>query len=158
MAKLSEIRASRQRLSQKINLKDLFGKNASKVKPVKEAFVQAVIDRIVERTEGGTAVTGRPFKSPYSKEYAESLEFKAARKSRDNVNMKLTGDMLRSIDLIDETTNTVTIGIDDPEEAPKAFNHQTGDTVPRRPFFGITKKELEEVAKEFVERLDSGEG
>ena len=150
MAKLGKIRASKERLSQTINLKDLFGKNFSNQSAIKEAFAQAVIDRIVERTEGGKAVGGkRNLKAPYSKEYVESLEFKAAGKSKGRVNMTLTGDMLRSIDVLDVGANTITIGIDDPDESPKAFNHQVGDTVPRRDFFGINNTELTELAQEF---------
>ena len=149
MAKLGKIKASLEGLSQTINLKEVFGRDVSDRPALKQAFAQAVIDHIVERSESGKAVTGRNLKKPYSDEYAETLEFLAAGKSKGAVNMKLTGDMLRSIDLIDEDAQTITIGIDDPNEAPKAFNHQTGDTVPKRPFFGINQRELNDIAGEF---------
>lgn len=128
----------------------MFGQNFRDQPALKQALGQAFIDRIVARTqEQRIGVNGKPLKSPYSKEYADSLEFKAAGKSKGNVNMTLTGDMLRSIDVIGETANTITIGIDDPDEAPKAYNHQTGDTVPKRAFFGLTNKDVNEVASQF---------
>jgi len=137
---------------QKFNLKELFG-----VVPDAEtraAFGQAVIDRIKERTESGSGIGGAPFKSDsYSDEYADSLEFKAHGKSKSDVNMELSGDMMGLMDIIQESTQTVTIGWADEKENLKAFNHNTGDTVPKRPFFGLSAKEVKEIAKDFKEKL-----
>lgn len=154
MAKIRKPKVTKSELSQTINLKEIFGKNFKNQPALKEAIGQALIDKMVDRTQSGKSVTGKNLKSPYSKQYADTLEFKAAGKSKGNVNMTLTGDMLRSIDILDVGANTITIGIDDPDEAPKSFNHQTGDTVPRRPFFGVQVKEVNEVEREFRSELN----
>lgn len=149
LAKLSKIRASKQELSQTLNLKEIFGHDFSRQGRLKEAIAQVVIDHITKRTERGKAVGGRRnLKAPYSREYQDSLEFKAAGKSPNTVNMTLTGDMLRSIDVLESKGNTIKIGIDDSFEAPKAFNHQTGDTVPKRDFFGLNQTDLRAITRE----------
>ena len=158
MPKLGKLKIAETEISQTINLKEIFGKDFSKVpNNFKQALGQAFIDQIVERTKSGKGlnpVTGRNIKlrSPYSKEYANSLEFDAAGKSRNNVNLTLSGDMLRSIDVLDVKANTIKIGIDDTEEAAKAHGHQTGKNgeVPRmkRPFFGLSASDLKSVVNE----------
>ena len=137
---------------QDFNLRELFG-----VVPDAEtraAFGQAVIDYIKERASKGVGYGGTPFKaSKYSDEYASSLEFQAHGKDKNDVNMELTGDMLGFMDIVKQTTQTVRIGWADEKENLKAFNHNTGDTVPKRNFFGLSKKELKEVAAPFMEKL-----
>lgn len=147
----------KSQVKQTINLKDEFGVDFRGMNSLKEAIGGAIIERIRERTKSGQGMSfdsggrGRPvkLKSPYSKAYADSLDFKAFGKSRGNVNMTLTGDMLGLMDVIQIDGNKITIGWDDPTENPKAYNHSVGDTVPRRPFFGVSKKELQEIKKEF---------
>ena len=147
----------KSKTSQKINLKEEFGIDFRGRDSLKQALGQAIIDRIVSRTESGQGMSfgfsgsGTPvkLKSPYSKAYAKSDDFKAFGKSRGNVNMTLTGDMLASIDLLKIDGNTIEVGINDSEEALKSYNHNTGDTVPKRPFFGVNKKELKEIRREF---------
>ena len=153
MAKFKPIKLSESEVSQELNLKEIFGFNFKGKDALKQAIGQAFIDRIVERTKSGKRVDGKKLKSPYSKMYADSLDFKAAGKSRGKVNMTLTGDMLRSIDVLEVGANTLKIGVDDPDEAAKAYNHQVGDTVPARPFFGVTNKLVDEVKKEFRDDL-----
>lgn len=153
MPKLSPIKASEAEVSQTINLKEIFGVDFSNRRDLKEALGQAFIDRIVEKAKSGKRYDGKPLKSPYSKEYANSLEFKAAGKRRGKVNMTLTGDMLNSIDIIDMGANVLKIGIDDSLEAQKAYNHQVGDTVPARPFFGLNNKDVDEIKAEFRDEI-----
>lgn len=66
--------------------------------------------------------------------------------------MRLTGDMMRSIDVGVSSDGLPMISIND-ENAPKAHGHQTGQygkgPLPVRPFFGVTKDEFEKVAKKF---------
>ena len=148
---------TKRKTSQKINLKEEFGIDFRGKDSLKQAIGQAIIDQMVQRTEGGNGMSfggsgrGTPvkLKSPYSKSYAASEDFKAFGKSRSKVDMKLTGDMLASIDIISINGNTIEIGIDDGDETLKSFNHNTGDTVPRRPFFGVNKSELKNIKKEF---------
>lgn len=149
------LKIKKNNVEQTINLKEKFGVDFSGKENLKQLVGQAIIDHIVERTESGMGVSlkengkGRSvkLKSPYSKEYAKSLEFKAAGKSKSKVNMKLTGDMLGLLDIKRIEGNKLTIGWNDDEQNPKAFNHVTGDTVPKRPFFGVSNSELKGIKK-----------
>jgi len=156
---LSEIKTKNKTVSQTINLKELFGVNLRGRDELKQAVGQAIIDKIVERTKAGKAVGGkRDLRKPYSEEYQDSLDFKAFGKSKNDVNMTLTGDMLGSIDITEVSGNKVTIGFSDDEEGAKAHGHQTGKNgqVPRmkRPFFGLNKSELAEIKREFKSEIN----
>ncbi len=140
---------TKKKTSQKINLKEEFGIDFRGRDSLKQALGQAIIDRMVSRTKDGKSFFGKNFRK-YSKDYIDSEDFKAFGKSPGDVNMTLTGDMLASIDILDISGNTIEPGIDDPEEAIKSFAHNTGDgKMPRRAFFGITRKELKEIKSEF---------
>lgn len=125
---------------------------------------QFLVDKIVERTLDRKDVRGAPFngfigdkdskaKGKYSADYVNSLEFQAFNKSQSIVNLQLTGLMLSSIDVTNVSGNMIEISIV-PDQTPKAFNHQTGDTVPHRPFFGVTNREISQLKREFKEDLD----
>ncbi len=151
----------KSKVKQTINLKDEFGVDFRGMNSLKEAIGGAIIERIRDRSKQGDGISfgaggaGRQvkLKSPYSKEYSDSLDFKAFGKSRGNVNMTLTGDMLGLMDVIQIDGNSITIGWNDAEENAKAFNHSVGDTVPRRPFFGVSKKELQDIKKKFGDEI-----
>jgi hypothetical protein len=144
-------------IEQTVDLKELTGVDLSEARPIKEAIAQAIIDRIQSRTEAGEGLrfssngsaTPVKLKSPYSNQYADSIEFKAAGKRKSTVNMTLTGDMLASMDVLSTNGNSIKIGITDDTQIAKAFNHITGDTVPKRPWFGISKTELGEILSQF---------
>lgn len=106
----------------------------------KETFALAAIERINQRTLDGNNIHGRKFKK-YSKDYAAKKGV-----SRDSVDMFLEGDMLNSLDY-ELTDNGVKIKIGE-SETPKAFNHQTGDTLPKRQFFGLIGQEVRDIASE----------
>jgi predicted ATP-dependent Lon-type protease len=84
----------------------------------------------------------------YSKEYMDSLAFKIGRKT-SQVNLKLSGDMLQSIEVIAAHDGAIIIGFTDSAEIPKAHNHITGDTLPKRDFLGLPKDELNAIINEF---------
>lgn len=146
MANLKGLTLKKSDVSQVINLEDLFGVSFSGEKSLRLAIAQKVIDHIVKRTEEGSSVFGGGFK-PYSEDYKNTAEFKLL-KDGDTVNMKLTGSMLNDINLLSDSANTIRIGFEDETEILKAFNHNTGDTVPRRAFFGVTEKEAKEIILE----------
>lgn len=148
------INLKKSKVSQTIDLKELFGISLRGRDELKQAIGQAMIDKIIKRTESGKAIGGKKdLKKPYSKSYANSLDFKAFGKSKNNVNMKLTGDMLGSIDITEVSGNKITIGFDGEEENAKAYNHNVGDTVPKRPFFGLNKSELADVKRQFKSEI-----
>lgn len=134
-----------------IDLEKLFGKKI--VDPaLRRNIAEDLISIIEDRTLSGNGVNGNgsevKLKSPYSDEYIKSPEFKAFGKDKKKVNMKLTGSMLASVDLIGDHSSKIQIGIEN-EDAPKAYNHMTGDTVPVRPFLGLTSKDLDKIKQEY---------
>lgn len=140
-----------EKIEQEIDLEKLFGVDLSDNEAIKSAVGQVLIDRMLTRVESGVGYGGQKLKSPYSKVYAESLEFKAAGKSRSKVNMTLTGDMLASVNVKSDGSKVV-LYVDE-NEVPKAYNHITGDTVPKRNWFGFTRDELKSLRKEFAPQI-----
>ena len=57
--------------------------------------------------------------------------------------------MLGLLDIIEDKGNKIKIGWTDPTENAKAFNHNTGDTVKKREFFGITAQDIKAISTEF---------
>lgn len=141
------------KFQQEIDLDEIFGVDLSEDESLKEAIGQKIIDSMLERVGDGRGIGGIKLKAPYSKVYTETLEFKAAGKSRGRVNMELTGDMLAAVDVISTDGNKIVIGIDDGDQIPKAYNHQVGDTLPKRPFFGFTKAELVKITSSFKSKI-----
>lgn len=152
---------SKNNVEQTIDLKEMFGVSFKGRPLLREALGQAILDKIRDRSDDGRGISfdksgnGRPvkLKTPYSKAYTNSLDFKAFGKSKNKVNMELTGDMLGLMDVKRQTSDTITIGWDERDENNKAFNHATGDTVPRRPFFGCSKSELKTIGKQFKSEI-----
>jgi hypothetical protein len=92
----------------------------------------------------------------YSKEYIKSLNFKIAGKSKSDVNLTLSGDMLAAFGVIKVKDNSVTLGFDDDLENAKADGNIRGtygsDRANRkkaRNFLGITKDDLERILAEY---------
>lgn len=131
----------------KVNLSDMFGERVPDNQDFKEGVAQAILDRIQERTESGMDKEGRSF-TPYSDAYAKRKGVSAG-----DVDMTLFGDMLSDMDIVNMSSQTVTLGFPDETENAKAFNHTTGDTVPKRDFFGLPQKDLREIARRFSSEL-----
>ena len=142
-------------VSQTINLSDYIG-GAASTPEIKEAFTQAIIDRMLERTtEEHRDVNGAVF-APYSKAYKESLAFEVFGKNKD-VNMTLTGDMLGSVDKISSSGTSIKFGVTGDEQIAKAFGNITGqrgkNKSVKRDFFGVSDKEIKEIAKNYKPKL-----
>jgi hypothetical protein len=142
---IGSLKLSLDEVSQTINLSKEAGIDLSDDPVLVNEIGQEIIDFMVDRAKDGRGLGGVKLKSPYSKAYSESLEFKAHDKNKNEVNMTLTGDMLGSIDLIENDPDKLKIAIAEDDEVPKAYNHNVGDTVPKRPFFGVDKSELENI-------------
>jgi hypothetical protein len=151
---MSKVKVSETELSQDIDFDSLAGAPISLDPVLQREIAQATIDYIKNRVEDENLGLGRKaLKSPYSKSYQESLDFDAAGKSASNVNMILSGDMMGSIDVLEEG-ETVKIGIDNPAVMPRAYGHQSGFkghpnpkmSQYKREFFGVTDDEI----KKFV--------
>lgn len=147
MAKpVGSLKLSIDEVSQKIDLSKEAGVDLSRDPNLVNQIGQEIIDYMLERTANGRGIGGVKLKSPYSKAYADSPEFKAYGKTKNEVNMALTGDMLGSIDITNDSPDKLIIAIDGTDtDTKKAYNHNVGDTLPKRPFFGIDQSELDSI-------------
>lgn len=118
----------------------------------------AIIDYTRKRSANNKGIGGKALRSPYSKEYQMSDEFKNAGKSASDVNMRLTGEMLNSIDVLDVNDGNLIVGIEN-DQAPKAHGHMTGKMgqAPKmkREFFGLTRSELKDILGKFKSDINS---
>jgi hypothetical protein len=145
MAVIKE-KISQKKMELTVDLKELFGTEVSSPS-VRQAIGQAMIDTIVERTRQGQKLGGGSFKG-YSTKYKESLAYQVAGKTGD-VNLTLTGDMLGSLNITEDRSTSIKIGVVGQTQNAKSFNHHTGDTVPARPFFGLQQNELKDIVDGF---------
>lgn len=137
-------------VSTEIDLKSLLGESA-KNESIRQVFFEAAFDKMLARLDQGRGVDGKLH--AYSKSYKESLAFAAFGKS-NTVNMQLTGDMVQSVTVLDSSQSKLKIGIDDSEQAAKAYGHITGmkghptldGKVPERNWFGWKDSELIKIA------------
>lgn len=155
MAKFEGLVESVDEVYQDIDLSKYLGRAIQYDQATRWSIAQDVIDLILKRTERGLDRNYKPLKAPYSESYSKSLAFKEAGKSKSHVNMKLFGDMLDSIDLLKETPTIIRIGFSDSLQTKKAFNHNTGDTLPKRSFFGVSHEDLLKITDDYQEAIDS---
>lgn len=101
-----------------------------------------IIERIKERTDRGVDKRGKNFKK-YSDLWAK-------KKGSSDVDMRLSGDMLDSIEIIKINGNEITIGWEDGLEVLKGENHINGVTVPKRDFLGLPKKDTTAIVKQTI--------
>lgn len=106
-------------------------------------FAELAVEQINQRTLDGKTIHNGKFKK-YSKEYADKKGV-----SRDSVDLFLEGDMLDSVSA-SAVGRDVEISLDS-DEAPKGYNHQVGDTLPKRPWFGLTTTEARQIAEQVKE-------
>lgn len=135
-------------VSQEINLESYLDRKPTEGE--KRAFAELAVDTINNRTLDGETINGGSFKK-YTKAYAD---FKGV--TRDSVDMFLEGDMLESIGRrkSKEKKSTVFIQMEKGLETKKAYNHNVGDTLPKREFFGLTDSEASQIADEIKERRE----
>jgi hypothetical protein len=132
MEGLNRPKYTKSEVSQKFNLKKLLG--YSPTEQQKEAFLELVLDTIVDRTTSGSDINGNQF-TQYSEQYAERKGV-----SLNAVDLVLEGDMLNSIEK-EAQKNVVKIKMKPGVETLKAYNHNIGDTLPIRTFFGVTRED-----------------
>jgi hypothetical protein len=128
----------------KLDLPDL---PKSVERSIKEEVAEFVITSVLEYVgDGRSPVTGQQFKQ-LSKDYAD--EEKGGRRSP---NLDLEGDMLNSLTW-KSTKAGISVGIFDSSQTPKAFNHNTGDTLPKRQFIPTPRQSFVGNIEEGVRRL-----
>lgn len=154
-----KLKLSEDEVSQVIDLKKAIGE-VSEIDAVSEAFSQAILDHIKERTDSGTDVNGKIFPQ-YSKAYKDSLAFKVYGKG-NKVNLTQTGDMLGTM-FTDASNGKLTLKFDGEQNNIKAYAHITGfkghptldGKVKPREFFGVTDAEVGRIAEAFKPKLNA---
>lgn len=154
MAVVKEFKGDQDDVHIKVDLDELFDGKFPDNEALKQRVGQAIVDRIIERTEDGLDKNNKGLKAPYSSGYADSLEFKAFGKSKSKVNMTLRGDMLGLLDVTEVGESSVTIGWDDTTQSNKAHNHVNGVTVPKRDFLGLSDSDREAIKQEFRSEIE----
>jgi hypothetical protein len=140
MAKLAgKANISVDEMSQEVDLKRYLKREPTTEE--KMLFAELAIEQINQRTLDGKTIHGGKFKK-YSKTYADLKGV-----SRDSVDLFLEGNMLNSL-AAQETSKGVKIVIDDDLDTKKGFNHHTGDTTKKRPWFGLTTDEVRSLAEQ----------
>jgi hypothetical protein len=136
----------------RIDLDEIFGTAFPNSSRLRQAVGQDILDIINKRTADNKSWDGKQFRN-YSELYSESLEFQAAGKSKTDPNLKLTGDMLGLMDIIEEDKATITIGWRESEEAQKAHGHISGNIGVKRDFLGISEKEVRTIKERWEDAI-----
>jgi hypothetical protein len=126
----------------------------------REELGDLIIEHIVDRTQRGKDKNGKDFPS-YSESYVKSLDFKIAGKSKNKVNLELSGDMLAAIQLLSSKKGKLTIGFErGADENGRAEGNILGsyggtpNKSKARDFLGIEKEKLKELVKYVKEQYD----
>lgn len=122
----------------------------------RKAIGQEIIEHIRDRTEQGVDKDGKPFPK-YSREYIKSVDFKNAGKSAGQVDLRLSGDMMTALQVLDQDDGTLTIGYKNgTAENARAdgnirgtYGQDRGSSKKARPFLGITKAELGDILEQY---------
>lgn len=130
---------------------------------MREAVGKEVVEFIRKRTEAGISRHGKKFVG-YSDSYIESVDFKNAGKSKNNVNLTLSGDMLIALDVLSHKQGVIDIGYEEnSDENAKADGNVRGtygqktSTGKKRDFMGIAKKDLNNIIKNVEDRFGEAE-
>lgn len=131
----------------------------------RRAIGEEIVKTIRDRSKDGVGLkrvgpSGVGYEKPftgYSASYARSLDFKNAGKSKGNVNLTLSGDMLAAVKLLSHSKGSVLVGFENgTEENDRAEGNQLGSygqpsPNPRkaRKFLGVTSSEKEEILSQF---------
>ena len=138
-----------------IDLKKMFGTEVPDDSSLRQAIGQEILDTIVNRTEDAEFLNDA--KGSYSPEYVHSPEFEAFGKSKNNVNLTQSGDMLGLLDIIEDNANEIKIGWNDSVNRAKGTNHNFGITLPKREFLGLTDKEVNKIKDKFKSEISAGQ-
>jgi len=129
-----------------------------------DAIGSEIISVIRKRTAKNLDVDGEKFPA-YSKEYAKSVDFKAAGKSKGDINLTLSGDMLANIEMLQAKRNTVRIGYEkgSTENAKADGNIRGTYGTPSpikgkaRPFLGISDDDLQKILEKYPVDSDNND-
>ncbi len=119
---------SKSKVTVFLDLSDYDGYDKIKKKSAaKEEIGRAVIDGMIENLSRAVSpVSGGSYKQTLSPQYAK-------KKGRNMADLNLEGDLWNSFEFRQKGRG-IEVGVFDKSEAPKAFNHQRGDTLPTRQY------------------------
>lgn len=108
---------------------------------------EEIIAHIMQRTSKGLDKNGSPFRG-YKDSYKNSKEFAEAGKTKGRVNLKFTGEMIVSMDILRHGPGFIVIGFKPGPANDKAyFAKQPRNSF--RDFLGIQQKELRRIINRF---------
>ena len=111
----------------------------------RSALADEIVSFIKERTDKNLDVNGNKFHS-YSEAYINSPDFKAAGKNKNDVNLRLSNEMMDSIQVLSIGNDSVTIGFEPNTPAnDKGSWNIASDNGPSRKFLGINEKDLDKL-------------
>jgi hypothetical protein len=118
------------------------------VNEVGDYLVQSILDYV---GEAKSPVSGGKYKSKLNPNYAKAM------KGGDTLaNLDLNGDMLNALTFkADISSGKITVGIFDEEQAIKSYNHNKGDTLPKRQFIPEEDQKLKSEIIRGVNRIIS---
>lgn len=137
-----------------IDLVEVFGQEVTDPALQYEIGLEAA-EIIKDRTKKGEFLNTGADKT-YSDPYKDSLPYRAASKT-GLVNMKLSGGMLENLQPIDTDAKKITIGFTDSNENAKAYNHNTGDTTPKREFLDLKRDEIAKIKNRYQSRISDAQ-
>jgi hypothetical protein len=119
----------------------------------REELSQRIIQTIKERTNQGIGVNGQKFAS-YSSSYVNSLPFRIAGKSASQVNLRLSDEMMDSLEVVDSGSGFITLGFTNASAEQKAEWNAASDNGPSREFLGISQSELDALLSDYTEESE----
>lgn len=125
----------------------------------RRAIASDILDYIRERTADGKGKDGKSWSGAagkYSKSYKQSLQYQIAGKG-NKVDLKLTGDMLETMRLIEDDKGAIKIGFDEGDaEAGKAegnirgsYGQPTGNKSKARDFLALSREEIKKILQNY---------
>lgn len=128
-----------------VDLQAMFGGPVEDV-ALRESIAQQIIDLIIDNAESAKFLNPASAKNQsYSDSYADSEDFKIYGKSKGDVNMTQSGDMLGLLTILNQSSTKLTIGWDDSLQAKKAHGHVTGNVGVKRDFLGLSSGDVEKI-------------
>jgi len=123
----------------------------------REAIGQEIVDFIRDRVQNRNLDKKNRELAAYSDAYARSLDFKIAGKSKNDVNLTLSGDMLGALTVLSQKKGSILIGWENgtPENAKADGNirgtyGQSKQVGPKRDILGLTKEDLAQILDKFT--------
>lgn len=120
----------------------------------RKAIAEDIIDHIIKRSLNGKDINNKAFPK-YSKGYTKSLDFKNAGKSKSKVNLRLSFEMLNSLDLKKSNAGKLRIGVDKANAKKSegnetgSYGDKTGHPSKARKFIGISAKDLKTITAKY---------